>query len=528
MCKAMKNWFDFLLIPLLAASCAGAGLDLPETHRDAEGNPVYHEMIVLGAQLEDPYSVDNMTKALAAVYPTKADRVVIPATHHYVRFLPADDGQFRRLEELGVPLLDHPVDYEIVREGDYYHDPDVDEEQITWQYAVVPADMQLPAGIRCEVLDKCYIPDAVPASKADGVDWEAVEREAFRLTGNGDLLSDAATKAGGSGTPRGRVTIVDEAFNVPEGVRGVKVSCNTFVKFASAYTDKDGNYAMNRSFSSRPRYRLVFTNSCGFSIGFNLLLVPASVSTLGKNEATGADIRVDGESDRKLYARCAVNNAAYDYYQRCGADSPAIKTPPSNLRLWLFHGLGGSCAAMLQQGVLLDGSALETLLGEYLSLVKIFLPDITLGLKGWSSYADIYSTAVHELAHASHFMLAGKSYWNDYVMFVIKSWFTSGFVTYGVGTEENHGHCEVGEMWAYFMEALLYRERYGDTGRTFGLNHWFHPQIFLQLEDRGLSCHKIFHVLDGEVTDRTILQKKLISYYPEYKSEINQVFARYN
>lgn len=524
----MKNWFNYLLLPLLAASCAGTDLDLPEARRDAEGNPIYHEMIVLGSQLEDPYSVENMTKALASVYPTKAERVVIPATHHYVRFLPADDGQFHQLEQLGVQLMDHPVDYEILREGDYYHDPAVSEDHITWQYAVLPADAQLPAGIRCEMLDECFIPDAAPVSKSDGVDWEAVEREAFRLTGNADLLAESGTKAGESGTPKGRITILDSAFGVPEGVRGVKVSCNTFVKFDSAFTDKDGNYAMHRNFTSRPRYRLVFNNSCGFSIGFNLLLVPASISTLGKNEASGTDVLVDGNSDRKLYSRCAVNNAGYDYWQRCSADSPGIKTPPANLRLWLFQGLGGSCAAMLQQGVLLDGSALATLMGEYLTLLKIFLPDITLGLKGWSSYGDIYATAVHEFAHASHFMKAGKSYWNDFVLFVIKSYFTSGFVTYGVGTEENHGHCEVGEMWAYFMEALLYRERYGDTGRTFGLNHWFHPQIFLQLEDRGLSCHKIFQVLDEEVTDRSILQRKLISFYPEYKSEINQVFARYN
>ena len=46
--------------------------------------------------------------------------------------------------------------------------------------------------------------------------------------------------------------------------------------------------------------------------------------------------------------------------------------------------------------------------------------------------------------------------------------------------------------------------------------------------DRGLAYNKLFQVLNGEVTDRTLLQKKLTSWYPEYKSEINQAFARYN
>ena len=81
-----------MMVPaLLAASCVGKGLDVPQGEVDAEGMQIQHGMIVLGEQLEDPYSVENMTKALAAVYPTKADRVVLPATHLYVRFLPEGD-----------------------------------------------------------------------------------------------------------------------------------------------------------------------------------------------------------------------------------------------------------------------------------------------------------------------------------------------------------------------------------------------------------------------------------------------------
>ena len=48
------------------------------------------------------------------------------------------------------------------------------------------------------------------------------------------------------------------------------------------------------------------------------------------------------------------------------------------------------------------------------------------------------------------------------------------------------------------------------------------------LEERGLGPEKIFQVLSSDVSDREVLQKKLKSYYPEYKSVINQAFARYN
>ena len=523
----MKRLTELILTALLAVCCNGRGLDLSGGSHPADGDSG-HEMIVLGRRLEDPYSVENMTKALSSVYPTKAGRVILSATHYYVRFLPADEEQYKLLERLGVEMLDHPMDYEIVREGDWYHDPDLPRDAITWQYAAVPKSFRFPEEIRYEILDSCYIPDEEAATKgADGIDWLAVEQEAFRLTGN---ESAAPTKAGSAGTPAGRITILDPDSGAgAEGVRGVRVACNCFVKTAHAYTDADGYYRMSRSFSSNPRYRLVFKNSAGFAIGLNLLLVPASISALGSGEATGLDVQVTQASDRRLFSRCVVSNAGYDYYKRCAAESPSLKTPPSNLRIWIFYGLESSSTVMLQQGVLVDNSKLAEWLGEFIFLVKIFLPDIILGVRNHDSYASIYADAVHEFAHASHFMLAGKGYWDDYVRFVLTSFVTSGFVTYGVGTEENHGLCEVGEMWAYFLQTLLYRERYGDDDvPAFGLHYWFHPQILLQLEERGLSAARIFQVLGPDVKDRETLQKKLISYYPEYKCVINQAFARYN
>ena len=516
---------EFLLTAALAASCVGRGLSPGDGPASDERLTAEPGMIVLGARLEDPYTVENMNKALASLYPTKADRVVLPATHLYVRFLPADERQFSALEALGLELVDHPVDYEILREGDWYHDPEIEPGRITWQYAVVDADFSFPAGIRYEVIDRCHIPVSGPTTKADGIDWEALEREAFRLTGNDSPHTKGEAT---SGTPSGRITIVDPALGgKPEGVRGVRVACNSFVKFARAYTDAEGNYQMETSFSSQPRYRLVFKNACGFALGFNLILTPASYAGLGKGEPTGLDLEVTPDSDKRLYPRCVVNNAGYDYWKGCEQGTPAIKAPPANLRVWLFQKLDAGCSVMMQQGVLVDRSKLGEYLGEFSVLLKLFLPDVTLGLKGRDTYADIYAAAVHEFAHASHFMLAGRDYWESYARFILTSYVGSGFVAYGVGTEEDHGYCEVGEMWAYYRQSVLFRERYG--GETaFGVGYWFHPQIFLQLEDRGLNAWRIFQVLGADVTDRTVLQKKLVSFYPDYKSAINQAFMRYN
>ena len=159
-------------------------------------------MIELGQKLDDPYTVENMQKALYSVYSTKADRVDITETDLYVRFLPKDNEQFQQLQALGLYLMDHPMDYQILKEGDYYQDPEVGSETITWQYAVVPHDFTFPEDIQYELIDKIFISEHVPVTRADEwVDWELVEKEAFRLTGNGELWQESATGNSGRRAP---------------------------------------------------------------------------------------------------------------------------------------------------------------------------------------------------------------------------------------------------------------------------------------------------------------------------------------
>ena len=294
----------FLGATLLALSCRPDEMSGPDGGRYANLDALSHEQIVLGDQLEDPYSLDIMQQSLEVLYPTKAGAPRLEVTDYYVRFLPEDDTQFKILKLMDVNLLDHPLDYEIIREGDYYHDPAIEEGNITWQYAVVPRDFQFPQDIRYEILDRCFIPENT-ATKASDVDWEAVEREAYRLSGNEKMLLPRS-KAGeeGDGRPRGSIVIIDDKYNggEPVGVSGVMVSVNSFVKFSSAYTDASGSYTIPKSFSSEIRYRLVFQNQKGFGIGVNLLLVPASVSTLGSGPASGINVLIDKDSNANFSA----------------------------------------------------------------------------------------------------------------------------------------------------------------------------------------------------------------------------------
>lgn len=519
----------YLLIPLLLFASCNKGDD-PEQIVFPDSGPVEHEMIVLGEQLEDPYSVANVTKALATLYPTKAGRTDVSATDLYVRFLPKNDDEFSRLLALGLDLSDHPCDYRILKEGDYYHDPSLSDDTITWQYAVVPTGFSFPEGIKAEVLDNCFISEhaVTRAGFDDEVDWAAVERLSFIQTGNGDLLQPE-TRAE-SFAPEGRITIVDDEYagGKPIGVSGVKVVCNSFVKFATAYTDRDGYYRMGRKFSSNVRYRILFKNEKKFSLGVNLILVPASVSTLGTGNPEGVDFNVTKESDRKLFTRCVVNNAIYDYITRCSTEDMDIKTPPTDLRIWIFQKLSSSSTMMLHHGAVVDAVMLGQYLEIYKDLIKHFSPDVTIGVKDHETYGDIYRAAVHEMAHCSHYASVGNGYWNHFIKYIILSYIGTGGQTYGNGTGSDAGYCEVGECWAYYMENVLSMERYGGPMPSYGTSYWFYPQIFRYLEERGLTRAMLFRALTAETVSKEALHARLVDLYPEYTSAIDQVFARYS
>jgi hypothetical protein len=254
--------------------------------------------------------------------------------------------------------------------------------------------------------------------------------------------------------------------------------------------------------------------------------VPASLSTLGKAGPEGVSVEINSSSEEKLFRRCVVNNAAYDYISRCSQNDMNIKNPPTDLRIWIFHSLDVSSAVMLHHGAIVESGMLSSFLGSFTSLVKYFLPDITLGAEGKNDYASIYSTVCHELAHASHFAKVGTDYWNKYIRYIVESYVMTRD-PYGDGTAANAGYCEVGESWAYYLESMMYKERYGGSVPSYGTSYWFYPQIFRYLDERGLKRSDIFSVLGPGVTSKEELKNALILNFPQKRTVIEQVFGRY-
>ena len=182
---------------------------------------------------------------------------------------------------------------------------------------------------------------------------------------------------------------------------------------------------------------------------------------------------------------------------------------------------------MLHHGALIDMSVISSFLGDYAPLVKLFLPDITLGVVNDKDYRSIYATTCHELAHASHFTKVGTDFWNKYILYVITSYISSAGTLYGDGCGTNAGYCEVGEMWAYYMESKMHHERYGGTYTAFGNSFWFHPQILHYLEEAGIECWEIYSAMDGNVVSADALKRSLMGTHKDKAAAIELIFDRY-
>jgi len=175
--------------------------------------------IVLGLQLEDPYSLKNMKQAYANLKAGNADvaDLDIQPTHTYSRYLPKNEEEWGILKtDTTIVWYDYPLDYEIVNLGTTYHDPTLHENAITWQYCVVPIGHTMP-DIHHELLYEVYIPakDANSGLKSSTSTKQfllALEHESVKLTGNlpENELKSTTGLLPAEWTPKGTIKVWDD------------------------------------------------------------------------------------------------------------------------------------------------------------------------------------------------------------------------------------------------------------------------------------------------------------------------------
>ena len=356
-------------------------------------------MTKLGKQLENPYSVSNMKKALESLKlsspngRTSGDNIEITTTHLYIRFKPKNEDELSILQkDSALTLYTYPLDYEIEETGDFYHDPEVPVDQPTYQYCAVEVNQILPEGVEYELLSELFIPDEdsddtgiTPNGRISSAgNTDALVDEALRITGNLNEESvNYANARRSKWRPAGRIRVWDDSRNNWSGVEGIEVRARRWFTTHKGFTNANGNYSCNGR----------FRRSANYSIKWERYHYSIRSGSIGQAKMDGPKRRgnwnVDiGDNDiQQFYA--FIHLGAHHYYY---GNILGLSRPPLN-SFWKPQ--------MKIGGFDKDGRANHNDDRRYLGIrnqVKMYrIEDGNI-----AGSERLYNTTLHELAHASH------------------------------------------------------------------------------------------------------------------------------
>jgi hypothetical protein len=418
-----------------------------ETDIPTQNFPFQGKEIVLGAKLKNPYTVSVMRQAkenIIARQPktgsfarTIAD-LDIRTTTLYIRYRPINYEQYDNLLDTSPSeLYNYPLDYEMIIEGDYYHDSDIPPDQPTWQYTALQVGQPIPSNVTYEILDELYLPeddyDLLENGQILEV-WQPVvyelEDEALRLTGNGyERITNVARTQSGSWRPSGTIMLFDDVLNANVPVVGAKVNARRWFTTYTGITDANGNFSVDGTFRRPAKYNIKWERA-DWDIRSGTW--GQAYFNGPKKEGRWDLLITSGASRMYAIVHAALHN--YFYGNRLG-----LKSPPT----YSFLKNKMKVAVFEKDNSTEDGEVTGRHVKDW-RLTSI-VPRLWIW-NGSRTSAEIYGTTIHELAHASHWELR-KNNWNDN------------------NTEE-----KVKESWARGVQWALGRLRYpnypgGNTNR---------------------------------------------------------------
>lgn len=440
-------------------------------------------IMILGEPLENPYSVENMQKALENMESQLKSAVKVETTHFYVRFRPKSEQELEILNrDSTLDIYDYPLDVEIKKGGTHYHDPTIPENEITWQYTVVPVDYSFPK-IQFQKLANLFLPEEggelieTKSASINHFDWLKIENEALRITGN---LSDNEIKGvrlkSTSWRPAGTIRVWDDLISsststrkvfdhyeyydcetgnpvdpsnndpilkvavIPEDeyctravyryetittnshfipLEGVEVRARRWFTTHKGYTDSNGNFTCDGTFERDANYSIKWERH-----DFDIRDGSYGQAYYNGPKQTGdwnLDIAESGTPKSFLFAH--IFRGAYTYYyqnHRWG-----IKTPDDK--------------GFLEQRLHIGGRVESNFASHFFDFNALWQSATVLIHQNGKNSQGIFGTTIHELAHVSHWDAGGFSDIN---------WLLDKRMT---------------ESWAEGVEAVITNEIYGTS-----------------------------------------------------------------
>lgn len=437
--------------------------------------------IVLGAKLNNPYSVANLQIArdsLIAEGATPSSLPAINVTHYYARFKPADDDALAELIDRDTTIIyyEFPLDYEIKEYGISYHDPAIADTLPTYQYASVPIlkwqNLQNIPNVECTLLEPLCILDE---DKDGGTGWDGVEprdslsqfepdprdtlpfkpiitpgddmlnligenlsddnddnscdesaisalmSKSFELTGNGDYEEPSMTRASSKWRPAGNIHVYDDVAGFIPLV-GAKVLAKRWFTTYSGITDGLGNFTCNGKFKNPANYSIKWQRG-------KYSVLDGSVCQAYYN---GPKIKGDWNldiADGKSVRFATIHRAAHLMFY--GQHELTAPNTTSKLTIKYFHtckpGRDGDYTFALRRVRIWGKTKKDN--------------DIV-----WCEMSEILANTAHELGHAAHHTNAKNNYANS---------------------EKRHK-----EGWACFVQYYLTYLEYENLGRYESYCFW--------------------------------------------------------
>lgn len=434
----LNIYFIFIISLLLFISCNDdIENEIPNNSEIEKSNSI------LGKKLENPYSVTNMKIALENLKKKNKNlnKGEITTSHLYIKFKPKNEEDISLLKiDSTLNLFDYPMDYMAIEGQDNYRDPEVPQNQPTYQYAAVKINYEMPS-IDYEVLEELFIPEEIEDKKNDNFFTEQLVDEALRITNNleGSYLSEKRSRW----RPAGRILVRDDS-DIDEIIGAISLEGNTYIapeglkvratrwfRTHRGFVNAEGYYSCNGRFRGRARYKIDWErHNFALRSGFW-----ASAQYRGPYRRGDWNWTIENGNRHQYFSE--IFRGAFHYYYKNIRD---LRRPPLNT-FWRSQLRIRAHNHNEREGSLGTHSSAFRF-GGLGSPISIYNPSRT--------SVQTYATTIHELAHASHWSMSSWHYnrMND-----------CDDIPLGVMCS---GDSEVAESWARGVEWELTRMIYID------------------------------------------------------------------